>query len=82
MLTELRHGLSQCDPILSLLLALSRNKDKEIAMLKNLLAAIGLFVVSRKGYEWYTEFQDLKERAARAEEQHKSNTSGGDHAPS
>ncbi|MCG8393403.1 MAG: hypothetical protein MI745_09990 [Pseudomonadales bacterium] len=51
-------------------------------MLKNLLAAIGLFVVSRKGYEWYTEFQDLKERAARAEEQHKSNTSGGDHAPS
>lgn len=32
-------------------------------MLKNILAAIGLLVVSRKGYDWYTEFQDLKKKS-------------------
>ncbi|MGB2335851.1 MAG: hypothetical protein ACPH5V_00960 [Alcanivorax sp.] len=51
-------------------------------MLKNLLAAIGLFVVSRKGYEWYTEFQDLKEKAARADAQRKTSEEGGDRATS
>lgn len=40
-------------------------------MLKNILAAIGLLVVSRKGYDWYTEFQDLKKKAARAEAERK-----------
>ncbi len=51
-------------------------------MLKNLLAAIGLFVVSRKGYEWYTEFQDLKEKAARADAQRTANEQGSDPAAS
>lgn len=40
-------------------------------MLKNILAAIGLLVVSRKGYDWYTEFQDLKKKVARAEAERK-----------
>lgn len=40
-------------------------------MLKNILAAIGLLVVTRKGYDWYTEFQDLKKKVARAEAEHK-----------
>lgn len=29
-------------------------------MIKNLLAAIGLFVVSQKGYELYREYSSLK----------------------
>ena len=38
-------------------------------MLKNILAAIGLLVVSRKGYDWYKEFQELKAKAAQVDAQ-------------
>ena len=47
-------------------------------MFKNILATIGLLVVSRKAYEWYKEFQDLKKKVARAEAEQKTDK-GKDH---
>lgn len=41
-------------------------------MLKNILAAIGLFYIAKKGYEHYQEFSELKhkqEKAAQADSQ-------------
>lgn len=39
-------------------------------MIKNLLAAIGLAVVSQKGYEFYREYTALKHEKERGGEQH------------
>lgn len=49
-------------------------------MPKNILAAIGFLVVTRKGYDWYTEFQDLKKKVARAEAERKSKQQADDNA--
>lgn len=42
-------------------------------MLKNILAAVGLYFVARKGYEYYQEYSELKqklEEVNRANSQH------------
>lgn len=38
-------------------------------MLKNILAAIGLFYIAKKGYEHYQEFSELKREKEAREEQ-------------
>lgn len=38
-------------------------------MLKNILAAIGLFCIAKKGYEHYQEYSELKQRQEELEEQ-------------
>ncbi len=38
----------------------SHNPRRKFEMIKNILAAIGLFVVSQRGYELYREYSELK----------------------
>ncbi len=38
-------------------------------MLKNILAALGLYFVARKGYEHYQEYSDLKRENEELQEQ-------------
>jgi len=38
-------------------------------MLKNILAAVGLYFVAKKGYEHYQEYSDLKREKEEREEQ-------------
>lgn len=38
-------------------------------MLKNILAAIGLFCIAKKGYEHYQEYRELKREKQEFEEQ-------------
>lgn len=42
-------------------------------MLKNILAAVGLYFVAKKGYEHYREYSELK----REKEEQQDRTSGG-----
>lgn len=41
-------------------------------MLKNILAAIGLYFVAKKGYEHYQEYSELKREKEEREEQLKA----------
>ncbi|MCQ4346394.1 hypothetical protein NGA35_02865 [Pseudomonas stutzeri] len=43
-------------------------------MLKNILAAVGLYFVAKKGYEHYQEYSELKREKEEKEEQLKQDS--------